>query len=247
MNTQFLKFPIVAFLGLVSLLLLSSCTTLSQQSNLLSTYEDENVSATVAVANNFVDLSIKNKTNSVITLSVDGSTTIMKNGETSKLVPEGTRFIEVNALQSPLSIAPRGVLNKSFAPADASNWDSKNSSWKVNSWVDRDNFSIIFPYIIDGLQKHIVIETSLIQKENILGSVEVSKTYWHVLWGGSDKYKNGLYNMALEEAFNLYGDNIRLVNGSYKGEWSPLSLVLYLNMLGYVDKVTFTVDVQRAE
>lgn len=242
MKARFVKFELLI---LVTLFFFASCTTLSQQSNLLSAYEDENVAAVVAVSNNFVELNLKNKTKSVVTLSVDGSTTTMKNGETSKLVPEGTRFLEFNALQSPLSIAPLGTLNKSFVPAHAIKWDTQNTKWDINNWVDRDNFSLIFPYIIDGVQKHIVIQTSLMEKENIIGSVQVSKNYWHILWVSSDRYQDELYNMGLEEAIKLYGNDIKLVNGSYKGIWSPFSLVLYFNMLGYVDEVTFTADVQK--
>lgn len=247
MKAKFLKILRLALSIIVSILFFTSCTTLSQQSNLLTTFSDENVSATVAVANNFIDLTVENKSNSVITLFVDGSTTTMKSGETSKLIPEGTRYIEANAVQSPLSIAPRGTLKKSFAPASSIAWNEKNATWKISSWVDREKFSLVFPYSIEGNQKHIVIQTSLIEDNNIVGSVEASKTYWHVLWIGSDAYKNELSQMAMEEAISLYGNNIKLVNGSFNGTWSPLSLVLYLNMLGYVENITFTADVQRIE
>jgi len=241
---------VTLFLVFFSIIFLSSCTTISKQLNLLSTYEDDNVSATIVVANEYVDLNIKNKTNSVITLSVEGSTTTLKNGETSKLIPKGTIYIQANAIQSPFSIAPLGVLNKSFAPASAIAWDNTNSTWGIKSWVNRDNFDLVFPYMIDGKQNFIVVQTSLTEKEGIIGTVDASKTYWHILFTESDKYhkyQGELYDMAFNEAVKLYGDGIKLVNGSYVGKWSPLSLALYFNILGYVDKVTFKADVQKIQ
>ena len=233
----------ITLLILFTLLTLSSCTTIPNHSNLLSTYDDDNLLATIAVADEYINLNIKNKTNSVITLSVEGSTTTMKNGETSKLIPEGTIYLQANAVQSPLSITPNGVLKKAFIPASAIAWD--NSNWKIQSWVDSTNFSLVFPYLIDGKQKFIIVQTSFSEKKDILGSVEASKTYWHLLFGGKDKYKDELYKIALEDAINQYGKDIILVNASYNGEWSPLSLVLYFDIFGYVDNITFKADVQK--
>ncbi len=228
---------------IIALFVLSSCATIPDNSSYVTSYEDENLSAKIIASNNFVNLKIENKTNSVVTLLVEGSTTTMNNGETSKLVPEGTRFIQSNDIQSPLLIAPKSNLNKSFFAASAVNWD--NSEWEIKSWVNPNSFSLIFPYTIDESKNYIMVQTSLLETEEVIGSIEVSKNYWHILFTSNDDYKEELYQMALKEAINKYGDNIKLVNGTYEGIWSPLSMVLYFDVLGYVDNIKFKTDVQK--
>jgi hypothetical protein len=80
----------------------------------------------------------------------------------------------------------------------------------------------------------------------MLGSVIVKKTFWNILFASPvNERRRTLYNLAMQDARYRYGDDIVLRNLRYIGSWSPMSLVLYFSLLGFVEDASLTADVVR--
>jgi hypothetical protein len=77
-----------------------------------------------------------------------------------------------------------------------------------------------------------------------LGTVIVKETYWNFLFLNSvENRRKVLFDKAMVEAKNKYGENIELKNLRYQGDWNAASLLFYFSMLGFVEDATLTADV----
>ncbi|MBP7030987.1 MAG: hypothetical protein KBB84_08300 [Spirochaetes bacterium] len=250
-------------IGLVSILalfLLTSCVTTNQveygKENASHTpieFENEDLKATLSFeSSQWINLSIENKKEDVVQFVTDLATFSSVSGNTSKLVPDGTKYIDVKNTVPSSAIAPKSNFQKSFFSADSVYYQSgEYGGWRTRNWIPDSliGSTFIFTYKINGNDKYIIFKgddsvSSLPAKATSFGSVTVNKTYWHVLFlKSADSCRESLYEAAMTEAKKQYGENIVLKNLKYKGNWSPASLLLYFSMLGYVEKASLTADV----
>jgi uncharacterized protein YceK len=77
-----------------------------------------------------------------------------------------------------------------------------------------------------------------------VATIVESDTYWSILFLESpEAMRKNLFEKASNKAKLLYGDDVKLINLNYTGEWNALSLLLYFGMLGQVQDVILTADV----
>ena len=76
-----------------------------------------------------------------------------------------------------------------------------------------------------------------------LGRVEDSFkiTHWFFIGDTEEAVKNKI----LKKAVSKYGNDVTVENINYFGEWKPSSLLLYFDLLGWVEKVHVSADVVR--
>ena len=80
-----------------------------------------------------------------------------------------------------------------------------------------------------------------------VGTVEVEKTVWNVLFlKSSDKRRAELLTSVRKKARETYGDDIYLDNVEISSRWSPLSLLLSFDALGFAERSMVRADVLKA-
>lgn len=252
-----MKKSVVVLVSIIALL--TSCVTLKQGDNGFPkppiTFENETVDASVVCSSAYwAQLNIKNKTNSVLVLSWDTSSYTDSAGNSHRVVPEGTKYVDMKNNMPPISIPPLSTFSKSFASADAAHYNSgQYGGWVSDPWISRilDNTSFVFGYKTNGKEDFMIfsgnqvsqIEKS-IEKPVIVGNVEIKKVYWHILFmGAPEANRADLYKFAVEKAKKQYGESSQLININYVGNWNPASLLLYFSMLGFVETASITADV----
>jgi hypothetical protein len=233
---------------------LQSCATVSNKNATHNPiqFEDENVSSILSFNGpQWVDLSIQNKSNSVLQLNVDLSSFTTATGSNSKLVPEGTKYITADETQPPAVIPPNGKYKKLYSSANAMYYASgQYGGWRTTNWIP-DNLNgstFIFAYKTNGEDKYITFSGNeyLPNANEVLGTVTVEKRFWNIFFMPAvDKRRETLYNLALQDARLKYGADITLTNLHYLGSWSPASLVLYFSIIGFVENASLTADVVK--
>ncbi len=216
-------------------------------------FENDDLVGTISFnSGEWVSLNLKNKTENVLQLITDLSTYSSFTGETSKLVPEGTKYIDVKNSQPSIVISPKSNFTKSFFSADSVYYQSgKYGGWRTSNWLPNtlEDSTFVFCYKINGEDKYIIFDgnnsvSNIPSQKNKIGTIDSNKTYWHILFiGNPEKNREELYNLALEKAKNKYGEKIKLYNLRYEGKLSAASLLLYFSFLGYVENATLIADV----
>jgi len=200
----------------------------------------------------WAEITIENKSEKVVTLLWDVSSFTPSNGNSHRLVPEGTKYIEAKQSIPPVSIAPGSKFVKSFFSSDSFYYQSgEYGGWTDLPWIPKDlsGSKFVFGYrigseegflIFDGNESH----SKMKAPPEIIGSVKYETTFWNILFlNPVEKRREVLLREAKKEAVNKYGNNIELTNIEYAGNWSPASLILYFSMLGFVEKASITADV----
>lgn len=214
--------------------------------------EDENVKAELSFMNDeWVNLTIINKSKDVIQLINDLSSYNDDRGNNSKLIPEGTKYIDANNSIPPIAIPPESMYKKNYISSNHIYYESgQYGGWRTKPWVPNSlkKVSFIFTYKVNGMEKYLLFKgentNEVLKEPEMLGTIDVHERYWNVLFLKSvNERRSLLYTKALIEAKKKYGDNITLKNLQYIGEWHPLSLVLYFSMLGFVEDASLTADV----
>jgi hypothetical protein len=242
------------FLLFACLFFLQSCVTVNQfefeklhASHEALSFDNEDVVATLTFNDSeWVTLAIQNKSSSVIQLVTDLSTYSSKHGATSKLVPEGTKFIDAKNSTPSYTVAPISNFSKSFFSADSVYYNTgKYGGWMSSSWVPDSltGSSFVFCYKVSGNEKYIVFSPTEAEPLPI-GMVEEKAMNWNILFlNPPENRRRYLYEKALSTAKKKYGSDVVLRNLRYNGDWNPLSLILYFSMLGFVEDATLVADV----
>lgn len=255
-----MKRKTILVLGFVLCFTLTSCVTarqnkLGEQMPQLSPicFENEDIVAELSFHDGeWINLELENKTNYVIQLITDLSTYTSISGKGSKLVPEGTKYADATNSIPSTTIAPKSKFQKKFFSADSIYFSSgKYGGWRMTRWLpdSLNGSSFVFTYKLDNTDKYIIFDgndskTLIPDAPTKIGVITSEKTFWHLLFlGDSDKNREELYALALEEAKKEYGDNIELYNLNYVGKWSLKSLLLWFSTLGYVENASLTADV----
>jgi hypothetical protein len=214
--------------------------------------EDESIVATLEfVEAKQVNLSINNKTDMVIELLVDPSSFTYATGVSSKLIPAGTRYIDSTQVQPSIAIPPKSNFYKSFFSADSVSYVSGQSGgWKIRNWIPNNltGSSFVFPYKVKSGEGYLVFKNQKTEPatSQSLGPVSVAVTNWNILFQNSvTQRRKAIYNKALETAQSQYGNQVELRNLRFIGKWSPMSLLLYFSILGFVEDASLTADVFR--
>ena len=79
-----------------------------------------------------------------------------------------------------------------------------------------------------------------------VGRITVSETVWNILFlKAPEARRKNFLDKAVEHAKSDYGDDAIIANPKFESEWSPLSLLLGLDLLGFVERGSVTVDVLK--
>jgi hypothetical protein len=184
-------------------------------------------------------LQIQNNTDSVLTLVVDLASFTTQAGVSNKLVTGETRVIDSNKPQPVITIPPKSNFNKDFYLVGSHNWVPNNFT----------GASFVFGYRINNNERFIIvsgnkIESQMVAKEQVLGTVTVKEQFWNFLFLNSvEGRRKTLYEKALVEAVQKYGQSVTLKNVIYEGSWNGLSLLFYFSMLGFVEDASITASV----
>ena len=86
------------------------------------------------------------------------------------------------------------------------------------------------------------IELVTAKETTIVGRVVVSGTIWHPLFIGG--YKDTICKKLLKQAKAKYGEDVTIADIDYEVRWRPyMSMLLYFDLLGYVQKYKATANV----
>ena len=205
-------------------------------------FENEDLNARLSFPSiNYVNLLVKNNTDSVLTLIVDLASFTTSAGQNDKFVTGETRVLDSNKSQPVITIPPKSNFNKDFYLANSNNW--------VPNTLKGSSF--VFGYQINSNERYIIfsgdqVNSILPKKDEVLGTVSVKKQFWNVLFASRvESRRKQLYDLAIQEATTKYGSAVRLQNLVYEGKWSGLSLILYFSMLSFVEDASLTADVVR--
>ena len=143
----------IKYLSLLTLLIFSftifSCSTVENEINSFPLQvKDENIeSKLVVLSDKWISLSIYNNTDNVITLITDLAS-YTYNNKTSRLIPEGTKYIDATRSQPNIAIPPKTNINKLWTNADSIQYksNSKDSNWIINGWIPSDISQCVFVF-----------------------------------------------------------------------------------------------------
>lgn len=248
---------IKVLIGFFLVTILTSCVTMKPNIADLPRpemdFQNDLVDARLNCQNShWATISIENKSDKVITLIWDLSSFTSETGNSQRLIPEGTKYINANSSIPPITIAPNSRFIKSFSSSESFYYQSgQYGGWRDIPWIPKDlrNTKFVFGYRIGQNDSFIVFDgnessVKMEQPPKVIGSVRYEKTIWNILFIKSPtKRRLFLLNQAKDIAKDKYGDNIELINIEYRGKWSPFSLVLYFSALGFVEHASITADV----
>lgn len=210
--------------------------------------EDENlsVSAVSFDSGRWLRLSFTNKSDKSITVISDLVQFFGKSREyTTRLIPGETRRIMDASTIPNFMIPPSEKIEKEYTSKDHDNYDASHFVYKSKISY------IAVSYKIGSEEKYLKVPDINIKEdfsaEGIkVGTVESNWIFIHPLFIQlTDSNREKLYNRALEKAQNKYGNDVYLANLVFDGSWNPLSLLLYFDALGFVEKGTLTADVYK--
>lgn len=239
------RFSLLALI-ISCLLLLAGCASTSGTlpgesipNSVSGTYEDDNIKIIVkgstynSIASS-LSATIYNKSNSLVTFDLNNSAYVQLGVSSKRMIDGETLKIDINRSQPSYPVAPNSVITRNLYSTD----------YELG-FPFADESKVLIAYQLDGNLKFAEIqllnETDI--KTEFVGEVKISKNKWHPFFIGSTVKQ--LEKDALEQAEGKYGDNVLLSNIRYSTEWSPLSLLLYFNLWGYVEKGELTADVVR--
>lgn len=83
------------------------------------------------------------------------------------------------------------------------------------------------------------------QDTRFLGSVQVTRTYWHPLFIGRSSVAKRLQldEMLLAKAREQHGPTAEITNITYESSWNAASLLFYFSMMGFVETASARADV----
>lgn len=216
-------------------------------------FENEDLQATLYFSSpKRITLEVENKTDSVIIIVMDLASFNGASGTSSRLVPEGTKYINTTESHPSEVIPPKGKYRKGFISADSIHFVSGSSGgWETDDWVPNKlaGTKYVFGYKTNTEDRFIVFSKDMALASGavspeLLGSVVVSEQFWNILFLRSvEERRKILFDKAMNDATKKYGKNIRLRNLDFQGSWSGLSLVLYFSILGFVEDASLTADV----
>lgn len=236
-----------------------SCYTIESEVNHFPLeVKDTNIeSELVIMSNKWISLDIRNDSDDVVVIITDLAS-FTYNNKVSRLIPEGTKYIDATRSQPNILIPPKTTSRTFWTNSDSIQYKSsgQSSNWVINPWIPSDlsQCTFVFGYNINNTNKYLIFKGSDILKlyENYdkVGQIHTEKVFWNILFisASYEVKKESVYNKALEEAKSTYGDNILLSNIVYKHtSWDIRSMLLYFSMLGYVETITLDANVYKAK
>lgn len=186
-----------------------------------------------------IDIEITNKFDKVVIFNVDNSNLVI-NGTSNRVVVGETKKINSDLQQPTFTIAPNSSLKKTLC--------NPRSTDYLYGWVfdEQQDLRLSICLNVNGEDAYIDIELStneskISYKEEKIGEVQAEFTKWHIFFLGSDEFAAA--NALLKQARKQYGDDTWIKNIKYEANWSPLSLVLYCDLFGYVRQGNASADV----
>jgi hypothetical protein len=213
--------------------------------------EDDHLRGQIDIVDDsWVKLSLENKTDAVITLTGDLASFSTSIGESYKLVPEGTRFIDSGKSVPSIPIPPRAKFTKEFASGDSFHY-STYGGWDQDPWIPRDlsGTSFVFGYRAGDKDSFLIFPgTAPISEKGAprrVGSVDIDRTFWNPLFvfPTPEQRRQTLIELAQVKAEKEFGSGVLLDNLDFKSTWSGWSLLFYFSMFGFVEDATLTADV----
>ena len=253
----------LAFLLILSLMLFASCATSGSfkpySGKLIAAgtealpavyrieYQDDNIIVDGDLKDGGFYIGITNRTSNVITIDLNQSS-LVAGGFSFRAVEGATRKLDTAKAQPLFIIAPGSTAVKSIYRADGLDIASEEPE------------EIYLAYIIDEKTYYAEIQTvkeedaveevkPVYQNEGYLGKVFIDKCVLHFLFTNKITEEQ-IENWLSEEAwhrYGYYGKKIDVYNIKYSTNWSAWSLLLYYNILGYVDKLEASADVYSIE
>lgn len=253
----------LAFLLILSLMLFASCATsgsfkpysgkLIAAGTAPSTavyslvYQDDNLIVIGESKDGGFYVGITNRTSNVITIDLNHSS-LFADGLSFKIVEGEAHKLDTAKAQPLFIIAPGSTAVKSIYRADGLDIAAEEPE------------EIYLAYIIDEKTYYAEIQTvktqdaveevkPVYQNEGYLGKVFIDKCVCHFLFTNKITEEQ-IENWLSEEAWHRYGysgKKIDVYNIKYSINWSAWSLLLYYNILGYVDKLEASADVYSIE
>lgn len=246
------------FFVVLVVFLLASCTTIGQVespydysldnvSELFSGFYSDNeveVIATAMLDNEYerllkfttgIEVVIKNKSNKVFSLDYNQSVFVLKD-ISIRVVDGESRVIDSQKTQPLYPIAPKTSICRLVCNADSDFGFAISDDVKLVLALTDGQYT---KYVHIDFSNKQIKDTNI--KLNKVGTVSIDKTVWHFFFTGDSIEK------AVEElegkAKEKYGPDAVINNIKYKKSWSALSLALYFDIFGYVDKITAEADV----
>ena len=207
-------------------------------------FEDENINVVVSTegtnSNSYLNMALLNKTSEILT--IDGNKLVYSYGNfSSRLVDGNTRKINSNLSQADLVVAPNSILSVGLYTAD----DSKiTTGIEGTLYLSLDNGAGKKTIGIELAQEQAVEQTKKETPEETVkvGTVSDKGKLWHFLFIGGAK--TSVCERLLNKAKAKFGEDATIENVDYEISWNVgLSMLLYFDMLGYVQNYSATADV----
>ncbi len=198
-----------------------------------TTAEFNNVTRNLDIYSNF-NIIITNKTNKVIYLDYNKSVYSDLTGS-KKLIDGNIRKIDAYQQQPLVPIAPNSSIDTQAFILEPTFGYGDNSQLYLA--ISNINSSATTHYKISLECKSIDTNKS-IEK---IGTVSLEENVWHFFF--TKDTEKAIFEKLEKKAKSKYNLQAKIYNIQYEKGWSPLSLVLYFDIFGYVDKVKATADV----
>ena len=248
----------ISVLCLIIAVVLTGCAT----SGMISTYGDSKVGASLmeSITGNYTDEDVTVSAETItdpdkrtvrslaITVTNTGDTPVIIDLDRSAFIHDAISERVVNGETRKLDAAnPQAV--SVAAPGTSINlnlFSGTGEDYSFNIWKT-NACSLMLALNIDGSDRYVTIPLSSSDEfapdAEYLGTISAEKNIWHFLFIGGREEK--LKTLIQEKATEEFGVEAYVANVRYSTNWSALSLVLYFNMLGYVENCTVTADVYR--
>lgn len=211
---------------------LMSCSTIS------TAYQNEDIKIIASGnkgSNDYIALSVENNSDEMMFVNLNKSA-FTSNGATERVVSGETRLINANLAQADLPISPSSTTSVDL-------YNAKTDSTKTEHLNIEDESTLNLCYNINNTDNYATVYFSEYntKSDEVVGQIEKTGTNWNFFF--VKKPIEDVFRELEELAIQKYGQNAKVINMIYESNWSPLSLVLYLNVLGYVEKYTAIGDV----
>ncbi len=243
----------LAFIMLLSLLLFVSCATSGTlkpyRGRLLSAgiaaspaiysvyYEDKNIIVEGKTEDRCLALAVYNRTDKSIYVDFSESFAVSDGAE-----------VRISDNSADISINAKASNDYSIKRADSiliTDSDKLHLAYRIAGETYYAELSVV-------KEKDAIAEIKPVYQdkgEDCLGKVFIEKSVWHFLFTNRIT-EDQIERWLLEEAWHRYGylgKKLDVYNISYSTTWSAWSLVLYYDIIGYVDKLEASADVYISE
>ena len=244
-----MKQIIYILLTILIICTLFSCTTTTATNGILNEHASlereyleydckeilDDYSFSIDYTQGFLAVIIENKTDKVIQFDQNQSVYVC-DGLSYRVVEGNTRVIDSAKVQPIISIGPHSAISIHLYNSENKLLPCSDGA-TLYSAVIKNGETEIIPLKLS--ERKITVDGPV---REVIGKVSVEFSDWHWLFLGDSEAK--ILEALTEKANMSYSEgSYTLENVVYKKDWSPMSLLMYFNLLGYVDTITATAEV----